>query len=81
MKAIQIQLDRQPFYVTGGTLSRDALSYVTRQADHRDLNNDFQRSRQSTARSKNDPKQRRNHVFIVLLRRADNSSGKLRPEN
>lgn len=32
MNAIQIQVDT--FYVTGGTLSRDALSYVTRHADH-----------------------------------------------
>ena len=32
MNAIEVQLD-SPFYVTGGTLSRDALSYVTRQAD------------------------------------------------
>lgn len=32
MNAIEMQLD-SPFYVTGGTLSRDALCYVTRQAD------------------------------------------------
>ena len=32
MNAIQIQVD-SPFYVTGGTLSRDALCYVTREAD------------------------------------------------
>ena len=33
MNAIQSQL-ASPFYVTGGTLSRDALCYVTRHADH-----------------------------------------------
>lgn len=33
MKTIPIQVD-SPFYVTGGTLSRDALCYVTRAADH-----------------------------------------------
>jgi WD40 repeat protein len=33
MKAIEAQLDI-PFYVTGGTLSLDALCYVTRQSDH-----------------------------------------------
>lgn len=32
MSAIEIQLD-SPFFVTGGTLSRDALCYVTRRAD------------------------------------------------
>ena len=32
MSAIEMQFD-SPFYVTGGTLSRDALCYVTRQAD------------------------------------------------
>jgi WD40 repeat protein len=33
MNAVELQLE-SPFYVTGGTLSRDALCYVTRQADH-----------------------------------------------
>jgi len=32
MKSLRVQVDR-PFYVTGGTLSRDALCYVTRAAD------------------------------------------------
>jgi WD40 repeat protein len=33
MTTTHVQVD-SPFYVTGGTLSRDALCYVTRQADH-----------------------------------------------
>ncbi len=33
MSAIETHVD-SPFYVTGGTLSRDALCYVTREADH-----------------------------------------------
>lgn len=33
MNAIETQID-SPFYVIGGTLSRDALCYVTRKADH-----------------------------------------------
>jgi WD40 repeat protein len=34
MTATNVQVD-SPFYVTGGTLSRDALCYVTRQADRK----------------------------------------------
>src|SRR5262245_12189319 len=33
MTAVEVHFE-SPFYVTGGTLSRDALCYVTRQADH-----------------------------------------------